>query len=88
MKISGSGQKVIWVPVRFAGLPFTHSAGGAAPNEALGPHEAIPPHLGVETDGEGIDHRDTDTVETTGYLISAGVELPAGVERGEHRGQR
>ncbi len=69
-------------------LPLDHWAGGTAPDKALGPHGAVPPHIGVETDGEGIDHRDTDTVETTGYLICAGIELPSGVERGEHRGQR
>ena len=88
MKISGSGQKVIWVPVLLTRLPLHHRPDGAAAGEALSPNEAIPPHLGVETDGEGVDHRDTDTVETTGNLISAGIELPAGVEGAEHRGQR
>ena len=92
--VEGLGEDVGVGPEGYLGtrllerLALHHRTDGPTAGEALGPHESIPPNLGVEPDGEGVHHRDTDAVEAAGNLISAGVELPAGVEGAEHRGQR
>jgi hypothetical protein len=43
--------------------------------------------LDLGTPRQGVDHRDADTVEAAGHRVGPLLELAAGVERGEDRGQ-
>ena len=44
---------------------------------------SVPPNLQIQSVGQGINHRNPDTVETTGNLVGSVVELAAGMENGE-----
>src|SRR5690606_4485786 len=54
--------------------------------ELLEPAVSVAAYLDGELLTEGIDHRGTDTVQTTGNLVATLTELAAGVEDGQHQG--
>ena len=85
VKISGSGQNVIVVPVRLAGLTGFSLSLGLPRSYSWCQSLPSPDDLDLEALGEGVDDRDADAVETTGDLVAAAllVELPTGVERGQ-----
>ena len=45
---------------------------------------AVPSDLHLERLGQGVDHRHADAVQAAGDLVGALVELPAGVQLGQH----
>ncbi len=66
------------------GLALLQRSVGDAHREGLEPGVAVAAHLDLEPLGEGVDHRDTDAVETTGDLVAAAAELATGVEHRQH----
>ena len=69
-------------------LPLLERRGGLSHLEGLRPRESITDHRHVEPAGECIDDRDPDAVQATRHRVCPRVELAAGVQGGEHRGDR
>ncbi len=87
-KISGSGRKVIDVPVPRAG-PTLRSLVTALPRSYFCSHSA-PSRLisAVSCFGQGVDDRRADAVQAARELVLRARELAARVQRGQHQLQR
>ena len=83
-KIVGSAQKVIVVPVFVTGPELLQRRRRLAPHVGLEVAEAVALDLDVELGRQRVHDAHADAVQTTGHGVGAGLELAAGVQRGEH----
>ena len=87
-KMSSLAQKRVVVPVSSVGSRFSSGPVGHADLEGLEPVEAVALDLDLDPLGQRVDHRDADAVQAAGDLVAGATELAAGVQHGEHDGDR
>ena len=82
--MSLSGQNATVVPVRAGRLALAQPPGYRT-LVVLAPHVPVAVDLHVERGGQRVHHADPDPVQAAGDRVGLAVELPAGVQRGEHQ---